>query len=212
MATATVTRRDIKVEVQGVNLGKRALCATLKFALAEKKPDKDVANIWKTLSRRRLLGSLKFGGDDPDQEFINGTERLEVRGSFDTHKPAFDEEHATLKLTFDSDEVDEVDLIKFRFSDAWLCIDEITDIPAKSHDELDDWRSWPLGLVGLDGPLTERMTNIDVRDVGGLVDLLNGDYPLHTFESLKLKGKKPAAIKKVEWLFEEKGIESPLGG
>lgn len=212
MATATVTRTDIKVEVQGVNIGKRALCATVKFPLAEKKPDKDVARIWKDYYKRRLIGSLKLGEDDPNQEFINGTERLEVRGSFDTHKPSFDEETATLKLTFDQAEVNVHDLIEFGHKDAWLCIDEVADIPATGKDDELDWRSWPLGLVGLDGPLTERMQNIDIRDVGGLVDLLNGDFPLHTFESMKLKGKRGAAMKKVDWLFESKGIDSPLGG
>lgn len=209
-ATATATKRNIKVEVQGVSLGKRALCATVQFALAEKKPDKDVAEIWKTLSKRRLLGSLKFGDDDPDQTYAVG-ERLEVRGSFDTHKPSFDEEHATLKLTFDQDEVDEVDLIKFRFSSAWLCIDEITDIPAKSHSELEDWRDWPLGLVGLDGPLSERVMGVGVKNVGHLVDLVNGVFPLHTFVSMKLKGKLPKTIEKLELLFKEKEVDSPLG-
>ena len=209
MATTAVTKRNIKVNVQGVNLGKRALCATVQFDLSEKKPDKDVAEIWKKLMKRRLIGSLKFGGDDPDQTMINGTDRLEVRGSFDTHKPSFDEESATLKLTFDQDEVDEVDLIKFRFSEAWLCIDEIIDIPEK-RKELEDWRDWPLGLVGLEGPMTERMKNIGIENVGGLVDLVNGDYPLHTIESLKIKGRVKKIADKINWLFEDKGVDSPL--
>lgn len=178
----------LKGAVDSITLGERAVTLKFHFPLDADDPQGHVGQVWKRYSRRRLVGNLLRGEEDPDQKMIEEIERTILSGPFDTNYPGFNADTAKLSLTFEANEVAPETLWRMRYSDAWLVIDEFQEIPAKSSDsgpsseELaeqksfdppkDDWRTHPVTKTKLTAAKVESLRAGGITECGQLVEMI----------------------------------------
>lgn len=188
--------QQFKVDTNAISFGQRMVSTSLKFALSESKPENHVGRIWKDLSNRRLIGRLILGDDQPEQQNFAG--RSVIEGAFDTHKPGFSEDHATLKISFDGNEIDLELLLTFKYKTCWIQIDSIEEIPeeektpAKKKEK--QWRDEKISVLGFSGVTGRALADSQIATVGEMVDVIEGKAKL--FDSIDSILTTPARAKK----------------
>ena len=95
--------RQIKVEFGDVSFGARAASTTIKFGINSEDPGQHVGKCYLEYRKRRLAGRIVLGDDMPSQSTF--VDRNVIEGLFDTHNPSFGDDTISLKVTFDSSEI-----------------------------------------------------------------------------------------------------------
>lgn len=221
---ATKRAEELLVKFSDVTIGERAVAVSVSFKLKKEDPAKHVGHVWSELYKRRLTGKIILGDDMPNQKRMD--ERPTIESAFDTGKPSFGEEEATLRITFDGTAIDANLLSQFSHKTGWLLVDAIGEIPAKKKPEVekkkreekksttrttkDGWRKVSIQQIGIDNRLVKKMFEADVKRVGDVLDLIDGKFKKTTLEKLKITPTQLTKIKQKLGLYlEDKGEEIP---
>lgn len=221
---ATKRAEELLVKFSDVTIGERAAAVSVSFKLKSDDPAAHVGHVWQELYKRRLTGKIILGDDMPNQKRMD--ERPEIEAAFDTGKPSFGEEEATLRITFDRTGVDANLLIMFSHKTGWLLVDAIGDIPKAVSEKVqkekreqqrsttritsDGVRKTAASQIGLTNTMLKKLFDADVKRVGDVIDLVTGEFEGATLESLKITKTQLTKIRqKVGLYLEDKGQEIP---
>lgn len=201
----------IKVEFGDVSFGARAAATTLKFGISNEEPARHVGQCYMEYRKRRLIGRIVLGDEMPEQSSF--LDRNVIDGIFDTHNPSFGDDYVSLRITFDSSEIEPSKLIEFRHKSGWILIESIKEIP-KPEKKTDSgktlWEGEPIARLGIDNKLVQKLFDNEIKDIGDLIGLALGHQDI-SFSSIGIaKGRQETILEKLGLFFEDQGIDNPI--
>lgn len=204
-----------------VNVGAESIGVTVTVKLPEAITDAQFVELLRTFRKRRLSGLLVLGADHPQQTNAFD-DRTTVEGTFDTGVPSCPEGLLSVRLTFNTQEVDARRFQEILGKDGWLVINSVSEIPqskatkkqlAEGQEELFKWQQEPPAVLGLGETTANSLAEASIQSIGRLVSILNEeDEEIPSLTGLRNigEGRIDAIRQKLELYFQQHDIESPL--
>lgn len=178
---------DIPVEFGGVSIAD----ATARLGIRIDRSVCSVKTADDVFCGHRLSGRVVLGGNgdgNGQKKFVDDLDH-QVGGVFDVKRFGANQKQIATGLTFSLADVDITELAKFSKGSGRLIIDNVAELPedeagdADEHAERDeaedieqrpilskDWRSKPIGELGLTTGVNDMLAEVKVTTLGGLAE------------------------------------------